>query len=155
MPSSKFTNPANGATIPANQKFTINMAIRNLVTGNFVNAQQNYFAAPQQLDGSGTIIGHTHVVVERLNSMDQTEPLNPKEFAFFKGLNEAAVNGVVSADVDEGLPAGAYRMCSINTAANHQPAIVPVAQHGALDDCVYVSYFFQRASSTLKADPPC
>ena len=48
MPSSKFVNPKNGDTIQANQAFTIQMAVRKLVTGNFVNAQTNYFAAPQQ-----------------------------------------------------------------------------------------------------------
>ncbi|KDR85218.1 hypothetical protein GALMADRAFT_20910, partial [Galerina marginata CBS 339.88] len=137
MPSSKFTNPKNGDTIQPNQAFTISMAIQNIDTGHFVNAQQNYFAAPQQLNSGGTIIGHSHVVVEQLQALDQTTPTNPKNFAFFKGLNAAAQGGVLTADVVAGLPAGAYRLCSINAAANHQPAIVPVAQHGSLDDCVY------------------
>jgi len=136
MPSSKFTNPKNGDTIASSVDFTISMAISNLRTGNFVNAQKSYFAAPQQLDG-GTILGHSHVVVEKLSSLDQTTPTNPKEFAFFKGLNAAAQGGVLTADVPGGLPAGTYRLCSINTSSNHQPVIVPVAQHGALDDCVY------------------
>ncbi|KAF9015384.1 hypothetical protein BDQ17DRAFT_38587 [Cyathus striatus] len=137
MPSSKFTFPVNGGIIPANQQFTISMAIKNLQTGSFTNAQQNYFAAPQQLNGQGTIIGHSHVVAERLSSLDQTTPTDPKVFAFFKGLNAAAQNGVLTADVTSGLPAGAYRLCSINAAANHQPVIAPVAQHGSLDDCIY------------------
>jgi len=156
MPSSKFTNPKNGDTIPSGADFTISMAIKNLQTGNFVNAQKNYFAAPQQLNGGGTIVGHSHVVVEKLSGLDQTTPTNPKEFIFFKvrelivilniihlkilqGLNAAAQGGTLTADVPGGVPAGAYRLCSINTSANHQPAIVPVAQHGSLDDCVYVS----------------
>jgi len=137
MSSSKFTNPKNGDTIASGVDFTISMAISNLQTGNFVNAQKSYFAAPQQLDGGGTILGHSHVVVEKLSSLDQTTPTNPKEFAFFKGLNAAAQGGVLTADVPGGLPAGAYRLCSINTSSNHQPVIVPVAQHGSLDDCVY------------------
>ncbi|KXN89813.1 hypothetical protein AN958_04817 [Leucoagaricus sp. SymC.cos] len=137
MPSSKFTNPKNGDTIPSNQAFTISMAISNLATGNFVNAQENYFAAPQQVNSQGLIVGHSHVVVELLDSLDQTTTTDPKKFAFFKGLNAAASNGVLTADVTNGLPAGAYRLCSINAAANHQPAIVPIAQHGSLDDCVY------------------
>jgi len=137
MPSSKFTNPKNGGTVAANQQFTISMAINNLATGNFVNAQANYFAAPQQLNGQGVIVGHSHVVVEQLTALDQTTPTDPKKFAFFKGLNAAAAGGVLTADVTSGLPAGAYRLCSINSAANHQPAIAPVAQHGSLDDCVY------------------
>ena len=37
-------------------------------------------------------------------------------------------------------------MCSINSSANHQPAIVAVAQHGSLDDCSYVSYLFENSS---------
>lgn len=136
MPSSKFVSPANGDTIPANSAFTISMAIKNMITGNFVNAQENYFAAPQQLN-NGQIVGHTHVVVETLSDLAQTTPTNPKQFAFFKGVNGAAQGGVVTADVEDGLPAGAYRLCSINAAANHQPVIVPIAQHGSLDDCVY------------------
>lgn len=48
MPSSKFVFPPNGATIQANQEFTVQMAINNLETGNFVNADTNYYSAPQQ-----------------------------------------------------------------------------------------------------------
>ncbi|TRM62948.1 hypothetical protein BD626DRAFT_548326 [Schizophyllum amplum] len=136
MPSSKFVFPANGATIPANQAFTMQMAITNMKTGTFVNPDTNYFAAPQQLV-NGQIDGHSHVVIEKLDSLDQTTPTDPKKFAFFKGLNEAAKNGVLTADVTDGLPEGVYRMGSINAAANHQPVIVPVAQHGMLDDIVY------------------
>ncbi|KAJ3995162.1 hypothetical protein F5050DRAFT_1574141, partial [Lentinula boryana] len=145
MPSAKFSNPANGATIPADTAFTITMNINNLDTGNFVNANENYFAAPQQLNAQGQIIGHTHFVVEALSDLAQTTPTDPQKFAFFKGVNTAAVNGAVSVEVSatnttvpSGLPAGAYRLCSINSSSNHQPVIVPIAQHGSLDDCVYV-----------------
>ncbi|KAF5355824.1 hypothetical protein D9756_003993 [Leucocoprinus leucothites] len=138
MPSSKFVFPANGATVPANQKFTIQMAIKNLDTGFFVNAQENYFAAPQQLNGQGIIQGHSHVVVEQLASLDQTTPTDPNVFAFFKGLNgKADGKGILTADVTEGLPAGVYKLSSINAAANHQPVLAPIAQHGSLDDAVY------------------
>lgn len=137
MPSAKFVNPKNGDVVAPNTDFQIQMAISNLETGSFVNAQENYFAAPQQVGDQGNIVGHSHVVVEQLNSLSQTTPTDPTKFAFFKGLNEKAQNGVLTADVSDGLPAGAYRLCSINTSSNHQPAIVPVAQHGSLDDCVY------------------
>jgi hypothetical protein len=140
MPSSKFVNPPNMGTIPANKNFTIQMAVSKLTTGNFVNAQENYFAAPQQVGSDGLIIGHSHFVIESLpDGLGQTKPLDPGTFAFFKGVNGAAVNGVLSEVVANGLPAGAYRICSINSSANHQPVIVPVAQHGSLDDCSYVS----------------
>jgi len=128
------------------------MAIKNLVTGNFVNAQKSYFAAPQQLDGSGTIIGHSHVCLEKLDSLDQTTPTDPNVFAFFKGLNAPAQGGVLTADVTNGVPAGAYRLCSINAAANHQPVIVPIAQHGSLDDCIYFTVGGQAAGNNQQGN---
>jgi hypothetical protein len=97
------------------------MAIQNMATGNFVNANTNFFAAPCQVDGSGNVIGHSHVVVEQISSLTDTTPTNPNTFAFFKGLNAAAVGGVLTADVTGGLQPGVYRLASINTCANHQP----------------------------------
>jgi hypothetical protein len=138
MPSAKFTNPKNLDNIAtANTAFTVTMAIQNLETGNFVNAASNYFSAPQQLNAQGQIIGHSHVVIEALDSITQTTPTDPTKFAFFLGLNAAAQNGVLSADVTAGLPAGSYKLTSINSAANHQPVLVPVAQHGSTEDSVY------------------
>lgn len=139
MPSAKFLFPPNNdATIKANAAFTVKMNIQKMQTGVFVNAQKNYFAAPQQLNGQGQIIGHTHVTIETLpDGVTQTTPLDSRDFVFFKGINDAAAGGVASAAVDDGLPAGAYRVCSINSSSNHQPVIVPVAQHGSLDDCSY------------------
>ena len=72
-----------------------------------------------------------------MQALDQTTPTDPTRFAFFKGVNGAAQNGIVTADVTNGLPAGVYRLASINAAANHQPVVVAVAQHGSLDDMVY------------------
>ncbi|KAH9891228.1 hypothetical protein C8Q73DRAFT_735164, partial [Cubamyces lactineus] len=137
MPSSKFVFPKNGVTVKANTNFTIQMAISHLETGHFTNANENFFAAPQVVNSAGDIQGHSHVVIEKLSSVDQTTPTNPNVFAFFKGLNDPAQNGVLSVEVAGGLPQGAYRLASINTAANHQPALVAIAQHGSLDDMVY------------------
>jgi hypothetical protein len=141
MPSSKFVFPQNLGTVKANTAFTIQMAINNLEAGNFVNAESNYFAAPQQLNAQGQIFGHTHYTVQAVESMTSTKVLDPTVFQFFKGVNTPAdKNGIVSADVTGGLPAGTYRLASINTASNHQAVSVPVAQHGSLDDMIYVSY---------------
>ncbi|KAI0655242.1 hypothetical protein C8Q70DRAFT_1057609 [Cubamyces menziesii] len=137
MPSSKFQFPKNGGKIPANQNFTIKMAIQHLETGHFTNASNNYFAAPQVVNAQGDIQGHSHVVIDPLPSLDSTTPTDPTAFVFFKGLNDVAQNGVLSVEVGGGLPKGAYRLASINSAANHQPALVAVAQHGSLDDMVY------------------
>lgn len=116
------------------------MAVKNLVTGNFVNAASNYYSAPQQVDDSGNVVGHTHIVIETLDSLTQTTVTDPTKFAFFKGVDGAAVNGEVNVAVTGGLPAGVYRMASINSAANHQPVLVAIAQRGALDDMIYVRF---------------
>jgi hypothetical protein len=137
MPNSRFTNPKNLDTIPANKPFEIRMAIKNLQTGAFTNAQTTYFSAPAQTNGNGVLIGHSHVVIQKIDDLKSTKTLDPNTFAFFKGFNDPAKGGVLTAQVDKGLPAGVYRMGSINTAANHQPALVAVAQHGMIDDVVY------------------
>ncbi|KAH9486652.1 Pathogenicity cluster 5 protein d [Psilocybe cubensis] len=148
MPSAKFQIPKNGDSFTENSPFTITMAVRNFQTGAFVNAEENYFAAPQQVNSGGQIIGHSHVVVEQLDALDQTTPTDPKKFVFFKGLNAPAdANGLLTADVTSGLPAGFYRLASINTAANHQPVLVPIAQHGSLDDAVYFTVTAGNASA--------
>jgi len=140
MPSAKFVNPVNGQDVAAaNTAFNMTVAINNLETGNFVNADANYYSAPQQINQAGDIIGHSHFTVQAVPSFTSTTPLDPNVFAFFKGINQAATNGQVSEAVTAGLPAGVYRACTINTDANHAPCLVAVAQHGSLDDCVYFS----------------
>ncbi|KAI0045650.1 hypothetical protein FA95DRAFT_96855 [Auriscalpium vulgare] len=137
MPSGKFQVPKNLDTIKANTNFTISLALKHLDAGHFTNAQENYYAAPQQVNSAGDIIGHTHVVVEKIDSLTTTKVTDPNVFQFFKGVNGALVNGAVTADVSGGLPVGCYRLASINAAENHQPTLVAIAQHGSLDDMVY------------------
>ena len=79
------------------------------------------------------------MVIQAIPALNSTRPLDPEVFVFFKGFNAPDKNGLLTAEVPLGLPAGAYRMCSMNASANHQPVLVAIAQHGSLDDCVYVS----------------
>jgi len=137
MVSCKFSNPKNGDTIPANVAFNATLNILNLSAGLFTNAQKTYYAAPQQLDENGIIKGHSHFVIEPLTALDQTTPNDPRKFTFFKGIDTAAVDGALSVTVANGVPAGFYRICSINSSTNHQPVLAPVAQHGSMDDCSY------------------
>lgn len=138
MISAVFTNPKNNDNVAANKDFTISVQMQNLAAGTFTNAARTYYAAPQDLSSSGTIIGHTHVTVQDTgNSLNPATPLDPTQFAFFKGINDDGNgNGLLSATVTGGLPAGNYRVCSMTSAANHQPVLMPVAQRGAQDDCV-------------------
>jgi len=137
MPSAKFNFPKNGDSINANVPFNATLNIQGIQTGVFTNAQKTYFAAPQTLNAQGQIVGHTHIVIETLSALDQITPTDPKKFFFFKGVDAPAQNGIAAALVTSGVPAGSYRICSINSSSNHQPVIVPIAQHGSLDDCSY------------------
>ncbi|KAF8487371.1 hypothetical protein DFH94DRAFT_705613 [Russula ochroleuca] len=137
MPSCKFTSPNNLDTLKANTTFTVTMALINMQAGVFTNPDENYFGAPQQVNKDGQIIGHGHFVIQSLKSITANDVLDPTTFAFFKGIDTAAQNGALSLQVAGGLPAGAYKLSSINSAANHQAVAVPVAQRGSTDDAIY------------------
>ena len=137
MISSIITFPGPGDTIAANQNFSISVQTQGLAAGTFTNPDTTYYSAPQDLDSSGQIIGHTHVTVQDMNNnLAGTTPPDPTTFTFFKGINDAGNgDGLLSAAVAGGLPAGSYRVCTMTSSANHQPVLMPVAQRGAQDDC--------------------
>ncbi|KAJ7302688.1 hypothetical protein DFH08DRAFT_988950 [Mycena albidolilacea] len=109
MPSAKFVYPKKLDTLPANTKFTIQLAIRNPIN------------AITQLGPDGTILGHIHVAIGDIGALDSVEVTNPNRSVFFKSITEPLRNGQVSAVVKSGAPAGGA-----------------IAEHGNLDDCVYV-----------------
>jgi transcription initiation factor TFIID subunit 15 len=137
MISSILISPKPGQDLPASTTFTISVQMVGLAAGSFTNPQLTYYSAPQNLDGSGKIIGHTHVTVQDLGkSLTPSTPPDPTTFVFFKGINDAGNNnGLLSASVAGGLPAGNYRVCTMASSSNHQPVLMPVAQRGAQDDC--------------------
>lgn len=136
MISTVITYPQHGDILTADEDFTVKIATKNLHTGAFTNPFGTFYSAPQQLDDDGLVIGHAHLTVQSIGDMKSTTPPDPEEFAWFAGLNKKAEDGVLSANVDGGLPAGVYRLCTLVAAANHQPVLMPVAQRGAQDDCV-------------------
>ncbi|KAK4099955.1 hypothetical protein N658DRAFT_525172 [Parathielavia hyrcaniae] len=137
MISVVITNPQNGDSIESGQDFDITLQVSNMEAGAFTNPAATYYGAPQQL-ARGMVVGHVHVTVQNTGpDLNPSEPLDPTQFAFFKGINDAgAGRGRLSTTVTGGLPAGNYRLCTITSAANHQPVIMPVAQRGSQDDCV-------------------
>ncbi|KAK3695493.1 hypothetical protein B0T22DRAFT_108770 [Podospora appendiculata] len=139
MVSTVITNPKNNDVITAQKTFDITVSVKGMQLGAFTNATSTYYSAPQALNGGGQIIGHTHVTVQNTgNTLQPTTPLDPVQFVFFKGINDAGDgNGNLKATVTGGLPAGNYRVCTITSAANHQPVVMPVAQRGAQEDCRY------------------
>src|SRR5690242_13014630 len=106
MVSSVFVNPKNGDNLAANKDFQIQVQMLNFKGGTFTNATSTYYSAPQDLDGNGQIIGHTHVTVQDTGrTLNPARPLDPTQFAFFKGINDDGNgNGLLSADVAGGLP---------------------------------------------------
>ena len=136
MISTVITSPQNGDTLTAGQDFTVEIDTDNLITGFFTNPDVTYYSAPQQLNENGQVKGHAHLTIQNIGSLRSTQAPDPSQFAFFKGLNEAGSEGVLSAEVEGGLPAGAYRLCTLVSAMNHQPVLMPVAQRGAQDDCI-------------------
>jgi len=137
MISSMITFPENGSRdIQSETTFNITVQVSNLIAGTFTNPVSTYYAAPQTLKG-GKIVGHTHVTVQDTGrNLNPTIPLDPTIFAFFKGINDQGNGrGLLQATVTGGLPAGNYRVCTMVASTNHQPALMPVAQRGAQDDC--------------------
>ena len=130
MVSTIITNPQNGQDIEPNQTFNLSANIANIAAGSFTNPDVTYYAAPQKLDGSGAIIGHMHFTVQDMGgSLNPTSALDATKFAFFKGVNDAGDGkGDLQATVTGGLPAGNYRVCTMSSASNHQPVLMPVAQ---------------------------
>lgn len=139
MISTVVLNPKNNDNLQAGKTFTVKVKLSNIALGSFTNATSTYYSAPQDLDGSGKVIGHTHVTVQNTgNTLNPTEPLDATQFVFFKGINDAGDGqGTLSTDVTGGLPAGNYRICTMTSAANHQPVLMPVAQRGSQEDCRY------------------
>jgi len=135
MVSSIITTPTPGQDIDADTTFNVSVAMANIVAGSFTNPDVTYYAAPQDLSG-GVIVGHTHVTIQNMgNSLTPTQPLDASQFAFFKGINNGPVDGLLTATVTGGLAAGNYRACTLSAASNHQPVLMPVAQRGSQDDC--------------------
>jgi hypothetical protein len=154
IPSSKFQFPTNTQTIASDQTFNVVLKTVNMQIGVFTNAQKTYFGNPQKLNAQGQIIGHTHVVIESMPSIDSTAITNAQNFIFFKGVNDPNdANNQVTVPVPNGLKAGAYRMCTILSSQTHQPVITAVAQHGTVDDCVYFTTAPGGGNATAAAAP--
>ncbi len=141
MVSTVILNPKNGDDLTPLTTFNIQVNVANMQLGSFTNATSTYYAAPQDLNGAGNIIGHTHVTVQDTgNTMNPTQPLDATQFAFFKGINDAGNGqGLLTTPVTGGLPVGCYRLCTMSSASNHQPVLMPVAQRGSQEDCRYFS----------------
>ncbi|KAJ7907305.1 hypothetical protein B0H13DRAFT_695752 [Mycena leptocephala] len=150
LPAVLINQPTKGTTIAANTTIPLEFFVNNLQSGVVVDVATNFLSAPQQLDSTGNILGHYHVVIEELDALNSTVPTDARNFAFFSVIKDAASNGEIVSEVTNGLPEGFYRMTATIHAANHQPVLVPIAQHGALID---VAYFTVTADGSEGSTP--
>ncbi|RDW56820.1 hypothetical protein BP5796_12887 [Coleophoma crateriformis] len=137
MVSSILISPTPGQKMKANETFEIRVQTSGLSAGGFTNEDSTYYAAPQDLSSDGLIIGHAHFAIQDLGkTLTPTAPPDPTDFVFFAAVpGTADGKGLFATNVTGGLPAGNYRVCSMASAANHQPVVMPVAQRGSQDDC--------------------
>ncbi|KAG0150541.1 hypothetical protein CROQUDRAFT_652132 [Cronartium quercuum f. sp. fusiforme G11] len=140
IPACKFHSPKNLETVGANKDLVISINAKNIILGHFTNPATTYFSAPAQLDPKTLLmLGHLHVVVHKMTSLDSDQILDPLEFKFFKGVDDALdKDGRVSVTIKDGLDEGFYRIATIMGAANHQPIGTSLAQRGSNDDMIYI-----------------
>jgi len=133
MVSTIILFPKDNSVIEENQPFLIRTKTIGIRTGFFSNPDTEYYLFAQTLDAQGLIQGHSHVVIQEIKNED--EPLDPKLFAFFKGLDEPNNGfGELNVLIDKGLTVGKYRICTMVSSFSHQPCLMPVAQRGELID---------------------
>jgi transcription initiation factor TFIID subunit 15 len=121
MVSAIITSPKFGQVLGKNESFDISVQYANLAAGVFTNPTTTYFAAPQQLDDSGNVIGHSHVTVQNIGALNPSTPPDAQTFDFFLGIDDDGNGqGLLTAAVDTGLLPGTYRVCTITSASNHQ-----------------------------------
>lgn len=138
LPSVRIAGPITGQIIPANTTFSLSLAVKNLANGVFVNPTENFLSAPQQLNSAGNVLGHYQVVIEELDA-NSTVPTDSRNFAFFSVVS-APGTGTLNSSVTNGLPEGFYRITATPHAANYQPVLAPLSQHGSLNDVAYVRF---------------
>lgn len=148
MPSVKFAFPRFGDVVSANSPFNITLNIFNMVPNRLTATAAKFLAAPQELDSEGRVLGHAQVVVEAIDSMNQTTPLNPSRFVFARTIIDVGTDGILRGSVDALAP-GFYRMAGFLQSANHQPILTAVNQKGAMNDVVYVRVHFPHCVSHL------
>ncbi|KAI8845541.1 hypothetical protein BC829DRAFT_277257 [Chytridium lagenaria] len=94
MVSTIIIAPQNGGRIKNNQPLTVTIKNRNLATGFFDDPQNKYYQTPQTLNSQGIIEGHQHITIENIGNGQN--PPDAQRFSFFKGLNAAEENGVLT-----------------------------------------------------------
>ncbi|KAJ6569133.1 hypothetical protein B0H19DRAFT_691093 [Mycena capillaripes] len=139
LPSVRITQPTNLATFQTNTSIGVQFQVRNLDGGTLVNPATRYLSVPQDVGATGNVQGHYHVVIEELDALNSTIPLDIRKFVFFSVIKDSAdENGFIQSSIPNGLPWGFYRATVTTHAGSYQPVLVPTSQHDSLNDVAYV-----------------
>jgi hypothetical protein len=153
MVSTVIISPESGGNFDASIDNNFSVRINNIETGFFSNANALYYLAPQSLNANGKVEGHQHLVVQQMNG---NKVPNPREFQFFKGINQVATDpegSILSALIPAGsfVVNGLYRFCSISGSNTHQPILSPILEKGPQDDCIRVNVVNAKPGDTAQA----
>jgi hypothetical protein len=102
------------------------------------NHTVNYYMLPQSLNPEGKTNGHQHIVIQPLAST--TTAPDPTKFTVFNAMEaKPDLNNDVAITVDNGLPAGAFRMCTFANSQSDLPVVMPGGKRGPHNDCIRVN----------------
>ncbi|CCA77532.1 hypothetical protein PIIN_11509 [Serendipita indica DSM 11827] len=116
FPFAKFFSP-----------FTVKFKIRNVKVGVFTNALANYYAALAEENNQGLLIRHSHLVIEPVKSLDETDPKDPlNQVCVFQGIERAAPWRKHTLDyVGQGSLSGSLDVSATILTLNSEPALYP------------------------------
>jgi hypothetical protein len=136
--STLVLEPLDGTIFLTGEDILVRIKSSNMDFGNFDDPNSEYYTGPQTLSSEGLILGHTHIVVEKI--VDATTFPNPASPVFFRGFDGETVDGELSTSINAALLSesgpGVYRLCTITTSQSHRPVLMPIARRGAVDDCI-------------------
>jgi hypothetical protein len=135
MPSVLIIEPKNGDCIAVNTSFTIRIKSINMEYGFFDDPDTLYYLSPQNLNADGIIQGHNHISIQKLDGENVPSAKDP---LFFKGIEDPAVDNILTELSPEIEEPGEYRICTSTASQGHQPVLSPVASRGFPDDCIRI-----------------
>jgi hypothetical protein len=149
MVSTVILAPENGAVLPLNTSVEFKVHVFNIELGGATNSSTQYYIQPQTLNDQGQVIGHVHLVAQRLPEPGQ--PLDSSVYEFAASLSkkpEDPTSNVLSAKFDAGFnKTGTFRICTMANSKSHQPVIMPVGTRGSTDDCIRIRVGEDRSSA--------
>ena len=142
MVSTLIISPENGQSVSKAAGFNVVFESIGLMSGNGLNLANQFMKQPQSLNQrTGMIEGMQSISIQSL----ENELLAPEAsvLSFFRILNTPSdptgrTRFTIAINPGQIKTVGVHRMCTLAMSSSGIPAIMPVAQRGAQDDCIRV-----------------